>query len=270
MNKFESRLTAPTKDNKYYNSGTYNPFVYSYGMFQNGGNCTCFAYGRMSEQLGKKSNLPTCNAGGWYDRVVGYEKGSKPKLGAIAVWKKKNTTKNEGHVASVEEIFEDGSFTVAESGWKKFLFRTKKINKDCVYGSAYNFLGFIYCPVEYSEEPEVTTVLKSVDEIAKEVIAGKWGNGDTRKQKLTEAGYNFSEVQKRVNEMLGYSSSSSNTKITYTVVSGDNLTKVAKKYNMTANELYNLNKNLIDNENKKRGVAISKKWLYPGQVLVIK
>ena len=69
--------------------------------------------------------------------------------------------------------------------------------------------------------------------------------------------------------MLGYSSSSSNTK-TYTVVSGDNLTKIAKKYNMTANELYNLNKSLIDNENKKRGVAISKKWLYPGQVLVIK
>ena len=117
-------------------------------------------------------------------------------------------------------------------------------------------------------DPDSTDLL-SLDEIAKEVIAGKWGNGDTRKQRLTEAGYNFSEVQTRVNEMLGYSSSSSNTK-TYTVVSGDNLTKIAKKYNMTANELYNLNKSLIDNENKKRGVAISKKWLYPGQVLVIK
>lgn len=43
---------------------------------------------------------------------------------------------------------------------------------------------------------------KSVDEIAKEVIAGKWGTGGTRKNLLTAAGYNYSEVQNRVNEML--------------------------------------------------------------------
>ena len=43
---------------------------------------------------------------------------------------------------------------------------------------------------------------KSVDELAREVIAGKWGNGATRKQKLTAAGYDYSAVQKRVNELL--------------------------------------------------------------------
>lgn len=43
---------------------------------------------------------------------------------------------------------------------------------------------------------------KSVTEIAKEVIAGKWGNGLTRKNKLTKAGYNYNEVQKKVNELL--------------------------------------------------------------------
>lgn len=43
---------------------------------------------------------------------------------------------------------------------------------------------------------------KSVDEIAKEVIAGKWGNGATRKQLLRAAGYNPSIVQERVNEIL--------------------------------------------------------------------
>lgn len=43
---------------------------------------------------------------------------------------------------------------------------------------------------------------KSVDEIAREVIAGKWGNGATRKQKLASAGYDYSAVQKRVNELL--------------------------------------------------------------------
>ena len=44
---------------------------------------------------------------------------------------------------------------------------------------------------------------KTVDEIANEVIRGKWGNGTERKQKLTVAGYDYSAVQKRVNEMLG-------------------------------------------------------------------
>lgn len=43
---------------------------------------------------------------------------------------------------------------------------------------------------------------KSVTEIAKEVIAGKWGNGATRKAKLTAAGYNYNKVQKQVNKLL--------------------------------------------------------------------
>lgn len=44
--------------------------------------------------------------------------------------------------------------------------------------------------------------VKSIDEVAKEVIAGKWGSGETRKQKLTAAGYDYKAVQKRVNELL--------------------------------------------------------------------
>lgn len=43
---------------------------------------------------------------------------------------------------------------------------------------------------------------KSVDTIAREVTQGKWGNGTDRKQKLTAAGYDYSAVQKRVNELL--------------------------------------------------------------------
>lgn len=46
------------------------------------------------------------------------------------------------------------------------------------------------------------TKLKSIDEIAKEVIAGKWGAGATRIKKLTAAGYNATQVQNRVNQML--------------------------------------------------------------------
>ena len=46
------------------------------------------------------------------------------------------------------------------------------------------------------------TTTKSVDELAKEVIAGKWGNGTDRKNRLTSAGYDYNAVQRRVNELL--------------------------------------------------------------------
>ena len=42
--------------------------------------------------------------------------------------------------------------------------------------------------------------------MAKEVIAGKWSNGDARKTALENAGYNYIEVQKKVNELCGASS----------------------------------------------------------------
>lgn len=48
-----------------------------------------------------------------------------------------------------------------------------------------------------------TSNKKSVETVAKEVIRGDWGNGDTRKKKLEAAGYNYSEVQAMVNKLLG-------------------------------------------------------------------
>lgn len=43
---------------------------------------------------------------------------------------------------------------------------------------------------------------KSVDEIANEVIQGKWGNGEERKKRLIAAGYDYAEVQKKVNKLI--------------------------------------------------------------------
>lgn len=46
---------------------------------------------------------------------------------------------------------------------------------------------------------------KSVEEVAREVLAGKWGNGDDRKNRLTAAGYDYNAVQAKVNELSGSS-----------------------------------------------------------------
>ena len=43
---------------------------------------------------------------------------------------------------------------------------------------------------------------KSNEEIAAEVIAGKWGNGGDRKKRLQAAGYDYGAVQRKVNELM--------------------------------------------------------------------
>nr|WP_305182534.1 N-acetylmuramoyl-L-alanine amidase [uncultured Schaedlerella sp.] len=50
--------------------------------------------------------------------------------------------------------------------------------------------------------PADSSAKKSVDAVAREVIQGKWDNGAERKQRLTAVGYDYSIVQKRVNELL--------------------------------------------------------------------
>lgn len=81
---------------------------------------------------------------------------------------------------------------------------------------------------------------KSNDTIAAEVIAGKWGNGNDRKNRLTAAGYNYSAIQALVNQKLGKASPKPAAQY-YTVAKGDNLTKIAKKYGTTVSRLVSLN-----------------------------
>lgn len=57
--------------------------------------------------------------------------------------------------------------------------------------------------------PAPTT--KSIEEVAKEVIAGKYGNGEARKIALKNAGYDPSAVQAKVNELVNGSKTPSFT-----------------------------------------------------------
>lgn len=56
-----------------------------------------------------------------------------------------------------------------------------------------------YCVPDYPVEQ----TLKSVEEIAREVIDNQWDVYPRRKELLEAAGYNYREVQDRVNEILG-------------------------------------------------------------------
>lgn len=79
--------------------------------------------------------------------------------------------------------------------------------KACPGDYIYNRLGQIAAEVNAKLGKNVvvstpTKPKKSIDEIAREVIRGNWGNGQDRKNRLTKAGYDPVAVQKRVNELL--------------------------------------------------------------------
>ena len=59
--------------------------------------------------------------------------------------------------------------------------------------------GYI-CP-RYDTEKAPEKADKSLHDIAKEVLAGKWGNGAIRKANLEKAGFNYADVQKVVNQL---------------------------------------------------------------------
>ncbi len=58
---------------------------------------------------------------------------------------------------------------------------------------------------------------KSNETIAQEVINGAWGNGEDRKNRLISAGYNYSEIQAKVNELCGVKTTVSNKKLNETI-----------------------------------------------------
>ena len=79
-------------------------------------------------------------------------------------------------------------------------------------GYDYNAIQSIVNEKLTGKKTESKPKLKSVDEVAKEVIAGKWGNGQDRFNKLAAAGYDANAVQNRVNELLSASSKATSNK----------------------------------------------------------
>lgn len=109
-----------------------------------------------------------------------------------------DNTGNPDHIGIVVEVnAEDGYMVVIEGNYSNSVKkRTVAINGKYIRGfitPAYtdNAVG------NTSQSPG-----KSVNEIAHEVIAGTWGTGAYRKEKLTAAGYDYKAVQNRVNEIL--------------------------------------------------------------------
>lgn len=122
----------------------------------------------------------------------------KPEVGDLAFFKFNTNNRRTNHVGLVFRLDADGivfiegntSVTSDDNGGKVMYRKRKNANIVAFARPAYD--ESIY------EKPEQSPVEVIVDE----VIAGKWGNGQVRKNKLTEAGYDYEEIRKLVNEKL--------------------------------------------------------------------
>lgn len=90
-----------------------------------------------------------------------------------------------------------------------------------------NWAGSNPEPTSQKPKPvEVISKLKPIDEVAREVMNGNWGNGAERVQRLEQAGYSYTQVQNRVNALMGVSGgvtkqAKTNEQIADEVIRGD-------------------------------------------------
>lgn len=155
---YRPRTVAPSEKNKYYISykkGGYNRakiinaktgFVLS--------DCTGFVHGMWLEAA-KNTEFLVCdrlhigNAGNYFDKRDGYERGQTPRLGAVTCW-----AGGDGHVGIVTKVIENGKkIQVAMSEYEGKRYYTRTISRKADGGYAYStakykwiWQGFIYNP----------------------------------------------------------------------------------------------------------------------------
>lgn len=149
----------------------------------------------------------------WCARLAG-----KPRIGDHDAWQYTWTAKVPGISGDVDmsEFYRD--FTEADkptaakptTNARETVYTVKRGDTLSAiaekYGTTYAVLAAyngISNPnrIHTGQKIKIPGALKPLDEIAAEVRAGKWGNGADRKKRLTAAGYDYAEVQKKVNSM---------------------------------------------------------------------
>lgn len=145
-----------------------------------------------------------------YERMGQIAEEVNEKLGAANVEEEKKLYRVQIGAFKSKASAEDYLKKAVEDGFDGFivyngdLYRVQ-IGAFSAKNNAENYLkqakskGFEGFVVESDIQPEK---VKNVAEIAQEVITGLWGNGDDRRRRLTEMGYDYTAVQAEVKKLI--------------------------------------------------------------------
>lgn len=187
----------------------------------------CYKFCKMIEDAGYYSGIYTSSS--WLD----YVKGLNDRFDKwVANWGKNDGTQhtNTSQNGTIQQ------------------YTSKPLDKNIMYADISRY--------SRGNTTQVKPQPKPIEQIADEVIAGKWGNGSDRKKRLTDAGYNYDAVQKAVNQKMNAKKQTAH--VYYVVKRGDTLSGIASKYGTTWQKLQAMNG--IRNPNK----------IYPGQRIRVK
>lgn len=198
------------------------PTLYGWGKFMNSFNgnyllCDCsglikgILWGYPEKGKYASNQVPDINANTMIKQCSKvFTNFHKLPLGAL-VWMEGHIGIHIGNGVCVESspIWEDGiqCTFIKGSGYSN----TRKLKE-----RKWTKQGLFDKYIDYSQNPVQSH--KSIFEIAKEIIAGLWGNGQERKQKLEKAGYNYHDVQSEVNKLI--SNPKTTTELAKEVIAG--------------------------------------------------
>ena len=113
-----------------------------------------------------------------------------PSAGDIVMYDWQGVNGSAEHTGIVVSVGGSSLKVIEGNKSNAVAYRTIRVNSTCICG---------YCLPDFASK---ATPEKTIDEVAREVIAGKYGSGATRKKKLLADGYDPTQVQARVNEIL--------------------------------------------------------------------
>lgn len=183
----------------------------------------------------------------WDDNGVGDNRGSEDHIGIVEKVEGSKITVIEGNSGGRTDY--DGEYlgTVCR--------HTRYVNGQYIRG--YIVPKFANSNSSNSKSKSSTSKKKkSLEEIAAEVWQGKWGNGDDRKKRLTEAGYDYNAVQSLVNKQSQKKTEKAADRV-HTVSKGDTLWSIGKKYGVSYQKIA-----------KHNGIS-DPSLIYPGQKIRI-
>lgn len=156
--------------------------------------CTSYCAWKIKEWTGKwPKHTGDFTASQWVKRLAenGYKKTVKTPVGnGKCIGVQPANTGGAGIYGHV--VAADGALNITEYNYPWPLYKAK------FHERTVKATDFTWVQIVAPSKPSG----KTVHEVALEVIAGKWGNGQARKVALEKAGYNYKAVQAEVNAIL--------------------------------------------------------------------